>query len=65
MEQKKEDVAVKKNVLENGMYSIYGPENGEIVVDKIELHSDSNRKRVWKVHKFSADEIIFKVEKFG
>ena len=55
----------KKNVLENGVYSIYGPESGDIEVDKIELHSDSGRKRIWKVSSLSEKEIIFKVEKFG
>ena len=62
-EQKAEEI--QKNVLENGTYSIYGPDNGEIMIDKIELHSGSGAKRIWKVEKFSKKEIVLKVEKFA
>ena len=55
----------EKNVLENGTYSIYGPDNGEIVFDTIELHAGSGAVRKWKVEQFGQDKIIFKVVKFG
>ncbi len=69
MEEQKEAVKNKeeksKNVLENGTYSIYGPENGDIVFDTIELHAGSGAKRIWKVEEFGAEKIVFKVLKFG
>lgn len=55
----------KKNVLENGTYSVYGPDNGDISFDIMELHSGSGAKRIWKVKSMSSEEIIFKIEKFG
>lgn len=63
VEQKQEEK--KKNVLENGTYSVYGPENGEISFDVLELHADSGAKRIWKVESFSAEKVVFKVVKFG
>lgn len=54
-----------KNVLENGTYSIYGPDSGGIQFDKIELHSGSGAKRIWKVKSFDAKNIALEVEKFG
>jgi len=65
MEKEGLEIAKEKNVLENGTYSIYGPDNGEIKIDKIELHSGSGAKRVWKVESFSEKEIVLKVEKFA
>ena len=69
MEKQKEAVEKKqeqkKNVLENGTYSIYGPENGDIVFDTLELHAGSGAVRKWKVESFSPDKIVFKVLKFG
>lgn len=62
VEEKKE---VEKNVLENGTYSIYGPDNGDISFDTMELHSGSGAKRIWKVEEFGRDKIVFKVIKFG
>jgi len=64
MEEQKE-VEKKKNVLENGTYSVYGPENGDISFDVLELHAGSGAKRVWKVEEFGRDKIVFKVIKFG
>jgi hypothetical protein len=54
-----------KNVLENGTYSIYGPDNGEITFDVLELHAGSGAVRKWKVEEFGRDKIVFKVLKFG
>ena len=60
--EEKEEV---KNVLENGTYSIYGPDSGEVMIDKIELHSGSGAKRIWKVKSINPKEISFKIERFG
>lgn len=71
MEEKKEAEDQKqteeknKNVLENGTYSIYGPDNGDISFDTIELHAGGGAKRIWKVEEFGRDKVIFKVIKFG
>ena len=69
MDEQKEDVASiqekQKNVLENGTYSIYGPENGDISFDTMELHAGSGATRIWKVESFGRDKVIFKVIKFG
>lgn len=54
-----------KNVLENGTYSIYGPDNGDITFDRLELHAGSGAIRKWKIETFSKEKIVFKVEKFG
>jgi len=42
-EEKKEEN--QKNVIENGIYSIYSPENSDISFDTLELHSGSGAKR--------------------
>jgi len=65
MEKKEDEQKKVKNVLENGTYSIYGPDSGNIVFDRIELHGDTGVKRIWKVASFSSEEIILKIEKFG
>ncbi len=66
MEEKREVAEEKKkNVLENGTYSIYGPENGDIVFDTMEIHAGSGAQRIWKVEEFGRDKIVFKVVKFG
>ena len=69
MEEQKEAVNTKeetsRNVLENGTYSVYGPDNGDISFDTIELHSGSGAKRVWKVESFGKDKVVFRVLKFG
>ncbi len=54
-----------KNLLEEGSYTIEGPDNGEIKFDKITLNASSGAKRIWKVQSFSEKEIILKIEKFG
>lgn len=64
-EVNKEENKNKVNVLENGTYSVYGPENGDISFDTLELHAGSGAKRIWKVESFSADKIVLKVIKFG
>ncbi len=55
----------QRNILENGTYSIYGPDNGDIAFDKIELHAGSGAKRIWKVEQFDREKIVLKVIKFG
>ena len=67
MEEKKEmsQQENNKNVLENGTYSIYGPDNGDISFDTIELHAGSGAKRIWKVESFDREKIVLKVIKFG
>ena len=46
-----------KNVLENGTYSVYGPESGEINFETLELHSGSGAKRIWKVRSMTEKEM--------
>jgi len=65
MEESQETQNKQKNVLENGTYSIYGPDNGEISIDKIELHSGSGAQRIWKVKSMTKKEIVLEVEKFA
>ena len=66
MEQQKEvSTEQKKNVLENGTYSIYGPESGEIVIDTLELHAGSGEKRIWKIKNLSEKEITLEIVKFA
>ncbi len=55
----------KKNVLENGTYSVYGPDSGAIEFERLELHSGSGAKRVWKVRHMSEKEIVLDIEKFA
>lgn len=62
MEEAKKDV---KNVLENGTYSVYGPDSGEITFDRIELHAGTGAKRIWKIKSMDQKQIIFEVVKFG
>ena len=64
-EQKGQKSEKNTNVLENGTYSIYGPETGDVMFDMLELHSGAGAKRVWKIESFSKEKIVFKVEKFG
>ena len=56
---------IEKNILEQGIYQIVGPDSGEIELDKIELKSSSGNSRIWKVDSFSEKEIVLKIEKFG
>jgi len=67
MEEQKEakEESTKKNVLENGTYSIYGPENGDVMFDTLELHAGGGATRIWKVEEFGRDKVVFKVVKFG
>ena len=69
MEEQKEAQSqspmAKNNVLENGTYSIYGPENGEIMIDTIELHAGSGAQRIWKVKRISKKEITLEIVKFA
>ena len=57
--------ASKKSVLENGTYSIYGPDNGDIMVDTIELHAGSGAQRIWKVKSITKKEITLEIVKFA
>lgn len=63
MENQKETSSEKKNILENGAYSIYGPDNGDIMIDTLELHSGLGAKRIWKVKSISQKEIILETSK--
>lgn len=62
--ENKEETKKEKNVLENGTYSIFGPDTGEISFDTLELHSGAGNTRKWKIVEFSKEKIVFKVEKF-
>ncbi len=55
----------KKNVLENGTYSVYGPDSGAIEFDTLELHAGSGAKRIWKVKSMTNKEIVLEIKKFG
>ena len=55
----------KKNVLENGTYSVYGPDSGSITIDTLELHAGTGEKRIWKVKSISAKEITLEIVKFA
>ncbi|MBM3232966.1 hypothetical protein FJZ18_02255 [Candidatus Pacearchaeota archaeon] len=65
METKETASQEKKNVLENGTYSVYGPDSGEIQFDTLELHAGNGAKRIWKVKSMTAKEIILEIKKFG
>ncbi len=66
MEQSKEVTAEqKKNVLENGTYSVYGPDSGAIEFDTLELHAGNGAKRIWKVKSMTEKEINLEIKKFG
>lgn len=54
-----------KNVLENGTYSIYGPDNGDIMIDTLELHAGNGAKRIWKVKSITKKEITLEIIKFA
>lgn len=64
-EAQPESSGVKKNVLENGTYSIYGPDSGDIMIDTIELHAGSGAQRVWKVKSITKKEITLEIVKFA
>lgn len=69
MEDKKEEIKQEqlqeRNLLEVGKYEIYGPDSGEISIEKIELAGHNGAKRIWKVKSISEKEIILDIEKFG
>ncbi len=66
METTKETTTEQKNnILENGTYSVYGPDSGEIQFDTLELHAGSGAKRIWKVKSITEKEIILEIKKFG
>jgi hypothetical protein len=62
MDEKKENLP---NTIEAGQYTIYGPDNGEISVDRIELKSITGANRVWKVKSLDKKQIVLEVVKFG
>lgn len=55
----------ERNLLELGKYEIYGPDSGDISIDKIELEAHTGAKRVWKVKSIDQKQIILEIEKFG
>ncbi len=55
----------KKNVLEEGDYTLSGPENGDIRIDTLQLNSLSGARRIWKVKSITEKEIIFEIVKFA
>ena len=55
----------KKNLLEFGEYRIFGPESGEISIDKIELKSVTGANRIWKVKSIDKKQIVLEIIKFG
>lgn len=62
--QKKEQKQ-EPNLLEFGEYRMFGPENGDISINKIELKSVTGAHRIWKVKSLDQKQIILEVVKFG
>lgn len=52
-------------LLEFGEYRMFGPENGDISIDRIELKSVTGANRIWKVKSLDKKQIILEVVKFG
>lgn len=57
--------AVEKNLLEFGEYRMFGPDKGDISIDKIELKSVTGANRIWKVKSIDRKQIVLEVIKFG
>lgn len=55
----------EKNLLEFGEYRMFGPENGDISIDRIELKSVTGANRIWKVKSIDRKSIVLEVIKFG
>lgn len=55
----------EKNLFEFGEYRMYGPDNGDISIDKIELKSVTGAHRIWKVKSLDKKQIVLEVIKFG
>lgn len=68
-QEKKENKEVKKeaerNLLEFGEYRMFGPDNGDISIDTIELKSVTGANRIWKVKSIDRKQIVLEVIKFG
>ena len=56
---------IKPNLLEFGEYRMFGPDNGDISIDRIELKSVTGANRIWKIKSLDRKQIIFEVVKFG
>lgn len=55
----------EKNLLEFGEYRMFGPDNGDISIDRIELKSVTGATRIWKVKSLDRKQIVLDVIKFG
>ena len=72
-EQKKQEIKIEpvptketeKNLLEFGEYRMFGPDSGDISIDKIELKSVTGAHRIWKVKSLDRKQIVLEVVKFG
>lgn len=53
------------NLLEFGEYRMFGPDNGDISIDRIELKSVTGANRVWKIKSIDRKQIVLDVIKFG
>ena len=70
---KKEEIKIEEtpskqtepNLLEFGEYRMFGPDNGNISIDKIELKSVTGAHRVWKIKSLDRKQIVLEVIKFG
>lgn len=59
------DKETEKNLLEFGEYRMFGPDNGDIMIDRIELKSVSGAHRIWKVKSLDKKQVSLEVIKFG
>ena len=53
------------NLLEFGEYRMFGPDNGDINIDRIEVKSVTGAHRIWKIKSLDAKQIVLDVIKFG
>jgi len=63
--RKEEPKKEKANLLEFGEYRMFGPDNGDILIDRIELKSVTGANRMWKVKFIDQKQILLEVVKFG
>lgn len=62
-EQKESNI--DKNLLELGEYRMFGPDNGDISIDRIELKSATGANRIWRIKSLDKKQIVLEVVKFG
>ncbi|MDP1695415.1 MAG: hypothetical protein Q8L29_00705 [archaeon] len=56
---------IDKTLLELGEYRMFGPDNGDILIDRIELKSATGANRIWRIKSLDKKQIVLEVVKFG